>query len=354
FLCKRMTSNRLFYPISSLVFFHNLAFSHWLMAGRAYRTLNALMAGYSFMLGAATHRSFSTPMPVAVSAELTNHCILQCPECPTGSGTLTREKGFMDVELFKKIISEAGPYLYYINLYFQGEPMLHPGFFSFIALAGKIRTIVSTNGHFLSVENSQKLARSGLYKLIVSLDGMDQRSYSSYRVGGDLEKVLEGLKNISSAIKTNNSSLKLEIQYLVNNKTEMGIEPGRKFARDINASFRLKSMQVSAISRAGEWMPVNKRFRRYEKINGNYSIKSSLPDRCLRLVLNPVITWDGKVIPCCFDKDARYVMGDLARESFRSIWHGALYSDFRERILTERSNTDICRNCTSGLRGVIY
>ena len=324
------------------------------MAGRTYRTVNALMAGYSFLLGTATHRSLTAGMPVAVSVELTNHCNLHCPECPTGSGTLTRGKGFMDPELFKKIVCESGPYLYYLNLYFQGEPMLHPGFFSFIALAGRIRTIVSTNGHFLTPENSQRLALSGLYKLIVSLDGMDQSSYSSYRAGGDLEKVLEGIRNVSSAIKSNTSPLKLEIQYLVNNKNENGIEQGRKFARDINASFRLKSMQVAAMERAGEWMPANERFRRYEKINGNYSVKSSLPDRCLRLVLNPVITWDGKVIPCCFDKDARYVMGNVADESFRSIWHGALYSDFRKRVLTGRSKTDICRNCTSGLRGIPY
>ncbi len=324
------------------------------MAGWTNRPLNALIAGYSYLQGAATHKPCTAAMPVILSTELTNHCILHCPECPTGSGILTRQKGFMDPDLFREIVKQTGPYLYFMNLYFQGEPMLHPQFFSFIEQAGKIKTIVSTNGHFLSEANSEKLSCSGLYKLIISLDGMDQSSYSAYRIGGDLEKVLVGIRNVVSAIKNSRSPLKLEIQYLVNNRNQHGLEAGRKFAREINASFRLKSMQISNKDRAGEWMPVSEKFRRYKKVDGSYTIKNSLPDRCLRLVLNPVITWDGKVIPCCFDKDARYVMGDLNRDSFSSIWHGSLYSDFRKQILTGRGKTDICMNCTSGLKGVIY
>ena len=105
----------------------------------------------------------------------------------------------MDIELFKKIISELRPYLYNMNLYFQGEPLLHPGFSSFIRNSGNIRTVISTNGHFLSEENCEKIVRSGLSKLIISLDGIDQDTYSAYRVNGNVETVLEGIKNISDA-----------------------------------------------------------------------------------------------------------------------------------------------------------
>ena len=81
-------------------------------------------------------------------------------------------------------------------------------------------------------------------------------------------------------------------------------------------------------------------------------IRSSLPDRCARLWFNPVITWDGKVLPCCFDKDADHIMGDLNQESFRDIWNGAKYRLFRRILLSDRSSIEICRNCTSGLKGV--
>ncbi|MFH1159542.1 MAG: SPASM domain-containing protein [bacterium] len=59
-----------------------------------------------------------------------------------------------------------------------------------------------------------------------------------------------------------------------------------------------------------------------------------------------VITWDGLVVPCCFDKDADHCLGDLKTQSFQDIWRGEKYREFRKRIFTERKSVDICRNCT--------
>jgi radical SAM protein with 4Fe4S-binding SPASM domain len=288
-------------------------------------------------------------MPVSVSAELTNYCNLRCPECASGSEIIKRERGFMDIHLYNKLISELGPYLYFINLYFQGEPMMHPQFFSFASLNDTINTIVSTNGHFLSVENSEKLAMSHLKRLIVSLDGMDQEIYSKYRRNGDFRKVVDGIKNVASAIVRHNSPLKLEIQFLVNRHNEPQIPEVERFAKVAGIPLKLKSMQIISSQDAEEWMPADRKFRRYKKSDGTFVIKSSLPDRCMRLFFNPVVTWDGKVIPCCFDKDAEFVMGDLNNESFMSVWNGERYTEFRKKILTGRNKIDICRNCTSGM-----
>jgi len=319
------------------------------MAGRNAGPVNAIRAAYSFMTATTMQNLSAAGMPLSVSVELTNHCNLNCPECASGSGLMKRERGFMDIELYKSVVSELGRYLYYLNLYFQGEPMLHPQFFSFPGLADGIYTVVSTNGHFLSVENSGKLAESGLKKLIVSLDGMDQDIYSTYRKNGDFEKVKSGIRNIAEAIRTKHSPLRLEIQFLVNRFNEHQIPQARRFAAETGASIRLKSMQVNDTKDAVKWMPANRKFRRYEEEDGEFRIKSRLPDRCLRLWFNPVITWNGKVIPCCFDKDAEFVMGDLNRDSFRTIWNGPAYKEFRKQVLTGRRKIGICRNCTSGI-----
>jgi len=318
------------------------------------KTSNIFLAGYSYLKSSVTGKATAIGMPVSIGAELTNNCNLHCPECSSGSGQMQRERGFMDIELFNKVMKELSPYLYYINLYFQGEPMLHPLFFSFVRNSINTHTVVSTNGHFLSEDNSEKIVRSRLSKLIISLDGIDQDTYSAYRINGNVNTVIDGIKNVTDAKKRYNSSLKIEIQFLVNRYNEHQIPKIRRLANRVKTSLILKSMQIIDQKNIGSWLPLNGRFRRYKMKNGEYVIKNSLPDRCARLWLNPVITWDGKVIPCCFDKNAEYVMGDLNHDSFREIWDGPKYRIFRKSILSGRHMIDICRNCTSGLRGVRY
>jgi radical SAM protein with 4Fe4S-binding SPASM domain len=324
------------------------------MIKRLVKPVNLMLAGYSFMKSSASGRPVAHGMPLALGAELTNHCNLSCPECATGSGLMKRARGFMDTGLFNRVISELRPYLFNINLYFQGEPLMHPEFSSFIRSSRGCRTVISTNGHYLSEENCDKIARSGLTSLIVSMDGIDQSAYSSYRVNGCLDTVLGGLKNMAEAVKRHRSSLKIEIQVLVNSFNENQIPQIRKLAAAMNFSLRLKSMQVSSKDNIGYWMPSDKKFRRYEMSNGAFEIRSSLPGRCARLWFNPVITWDGKVVPCCFDKNGDHVMGDLNNESFREIWNGSKYRLFRKLLLSDRSAIEICRNCTSGLHAVKY
>jgi radical SAM protein with 4Fe4S-binding SPASM domain len=265
---------------------------------------------------------------------------------------MTRKRGFMDTDLFIKVIKELAPYLYNLNLYFQGEPMMHPQFFTFLENCSNVHTVVSTNGHFLSAENAERIVKSKLNKLLISIDGVDQKTYSSYRVDGDLIKVVDGLNNVSLAKKRTGSSMLLELQFLVNRFNEYQINEVKQLARSVHADLKLKSMQIINSSEISAWMPSEKRFQRYKKEDGRYIIKNSFQNRCARMWFNPVITWDGKVVPCCFDKDAGYVMGDLNVDSFRDIWDSPKYRIFRKSILTGRNMIEMCRNCTSGLRGV--
>jgi len=317
------------------------------------RPINALLAGYSWLLSSMTGRPAALGLPPAIGVELTNHCNLACPECSTGSGKMTRMKGFMDTGLFDKLLSELKNAVYCITLNFQGESTMHPGFFSFLVKSRKLRTVLSTNGHFLNSDNAGKIVRSGLNKLIVSLDGMDQETYSEYRRGGDLNRVLEGIRNVHNANRKAGWPLKLEIQFLVSRINEHQIEKARHFASEMKASFRMKSMQIINPENIERWVPSEPGHSRYLKDREGFRIKNSFPDRCARLWLNPVVTWDGKVLPCCFDKDAGHILGDLNEDTFADIWNGPRYNLFRKSLLAGRYMTDICRNCTSGMRKVV-
>jgi radical SAM protein with 4Fe4S-binding SPASM domain len=314
------------------------------------RPFNAAAAGFSCMNGNILRRTNVHGMPVALGIELTNHCNLKCPECNSGSGLMTRTRGFISTGLFEKIIAEAGPYLYNLNLYFQGESMMHPQFFSILEKCSNIYTTLSTNGHFLSEENAEKITASPLRKLIVSLDGMDKQAYNYYRVNGDLDKVLAGIRYISESVKRNHSDLKLVIQFLVYRKNEQQLNEAKIFAGSVGASFQVKSMQIINKDSYETWLPSQGKFSRYVKEGSGYAIKNRLQNRCVRLWFNPVITWDGKVLPCCFDKNADHVMGDMNQDSLRNIWIGEKYMKFRKDLLTGRRKIEICRNCTSGIQ----
>jgi radical SAM protein with 4Fe4S-binding SPASM domain len=307
---------------------------------------------FSFVTSSAFKKPVIWGMPFSAGIELTNCCNLACPECASGSGEMSRPKGFMNSDLFDKIIGERDSGLIYANLYFQGEPMMHPEFFIFVSKASHLKLTVSTNGHFITEDGARKLANSSLERLIVSIDGMDNETYLLYRRNGDFEKVTKGVRMLSEEIKKQRSSLKLELQFLVNRYNESQIVPVRKFAGEVGATLRLKSMQVINRNNEEFWMPGNEKYRRYLLSDDNYRIKSSLRNRCSRLWFNPVITWDGLVVPCCFDKNADHVMGDMKVSSLREIWYGERYMDFRRSLLNDRSNIAICRNCTTGLKGV--
>jgi len=100
--------------------------------------------------------------------------------------------------LFRQTIDELKDTLTWLTFYFQGEPYLHPAFTDMVGYASSqgIYTATSTNGHFLKDDTAEKTIASGLDRLIISIDGTTQATYESYRVGGSLQKVLDGAAKI--------------------------------------------------------------------------------------------------------------------------------------------------------------
>lgn len=313
------------------------------------KLLNAFICGTSYAASLVLRKPVVLGIPPCIGIELTNCCNLACPECASGSGNMKRPKGYMDPGLFTDILNQLGKTLLFCNLYFQGEPLLHPEFPSFLDKARNIYKTISTNGHFLTIPLSEAIVKSGRGKIIISMDGMDQDTYTRYRRNGNLDKVKEGIMNISEAKKKFRSNFRIEVQMLVNRFNEHQIDEFRNFAKEKGVIPILKSMQINNSEAYNSWLPVQENYRRYTGKKGDFRIKSSLPDRCGRLWFVPVVTWDGKVLPCCFDKDADYTMGNLGECSFREIWRGEKYDIFRRNILSARRRIDICRNCTSGL-----
>lgn len=294
-------------------------------------------------------------MPIAVSIEPTTSCNLRCPECPSGLRSFTRPTGMLDPVLFGKVITELGPSLSYLVFYFQGEPYLHPGFLGMVQEASRqgVYTATSTNAHYLDEAKARATIESGLDRLIISIDGTTQDTYASYRVGGNLEKVLEGTRTLLRMRQELRSATPhVVFQYLVVKPNEHQVPDIYALAKKIGVDgVWLKTAQIYDFKNGSPLIPDQPEYSRYEREpDGTYRIKNQLLNHCWKMWHSCVITWDGRVVPCCFDKDAHHVMGDLRQESFRDIWFGPRYQNFRATLLRSRSEVEMCRNCTEGTK----
>jgi radical SAM protein with 4Fe4S-binding SPASM domain len=258
-------------------------------------------------------------------------------------------------DTFTKIIDEVSNSLWYLIFYFQGEPYLHPSFTELVKYASQkgIYTATSTNAHYLTDANARKTVESGLDRLIISIDGTTQEVYEQYRIGGKLEKVIEGTKNIVKWKKELNSNTPhIIFQFLVVKPNEHQIAEVEQLAKELGVDeVGLKTAQIYDYENGNPLIPTQEKYSRYSKIGENkYEIKNQLSNHCWKLWHSCVITWDGTVVPCCFDKDAWYKMGNLQTESFQSLWQNEKYSAFRASVVRSRSEIEMCKNCTEGTK----
>jgi radical SAM protein with 4Fe4S-binding SPASM domain len=205
----------------------------------------------------------------------------------------------------------------------------------------------------LNDENARLTVESGLDRLIISIDGTTQETYEAYRKQGKLSNVIQGAKNIIQwKNKLKSKTPYVIFQFLVVKPNEHQIPEVYRLAKEIGADeVKLKTAQIYDFENGNELIPSIDKYSRYQKINDSqYIIKNKLLNHCWKLWHSCVITWDGIVVPCCFDKDAKYNMGDLKNEPFRKIWQNKNYKNFRARIFSGRKNIDICKNCTEGCK----
>ncbi len=309
----------------------------------------------SFYISRLINKSIQWGYPVSISFEPTTSCNLRCPECPSGLRQFTRPTGMLQNDFYKKTIDEIHKELLYLIFYFQGEPYLNPDFLDMVKYANdkKIYTATSTNAHYLNDEAAKKTVESGLDRLIISIDGTSQEVYQQYRVGGNIEKVLDGARNIMKWKKELKSKTPFVFfQFLVVKPNEHQIEEIKQLAKDVGVDeVRFKTAQVYEYKTdPNQLIPTIDKFSRYKKnADGSYTAKNKLANRCWKLQHANVITWDGLVVPCCFDKDATHQLGNLKNQSFKKIWHNDNYKQFRSDLHKSRRNIDICANCSEGV-----
>jgi radical SAM protein with 4Fe4S-binding SPASM domain len=333
---------------------NELLLSRLILSLTPRRIGNIVKTATSFALSALSEKVIVWGIPPVLTIEPANVCNLRCPLCTTGSGEMKRVRGNMTLDTFNEIIYKFGDDIFFLLIYHQGEPYINPNFLDFVKIAKQknIYVTTSTNGHYFTRENIKETIDSGLDSMIVSLDGITQETYAKYRVRGSLDKVIQGT---SQFMQTRNLMKRrtpnVALQFLVMKHNEHEIPALRKLAAQIGVDrLLIKNIEVRNVQEANEWLPVNKYYRRYNFDGENLLVKGAEKKSCTRPWLSTLINWDGGVVPCCFDKNGDYLMGNIhASGEAGTIWRGDSFTRFRKQLLQDRKSIDICRNCNQGL-----
>ena len=274
--------------------------------------------------------------PYEWEIDTTNICQLKCPLCHTGLGTIHRDKGTMHFDLFTKTIDQIKDYCVWLTLYSWGEPFLNKRIHEFVAYAHQknIATIISTNlNKPLSPEMAENIIRSGLDVMIISIDGITQDVYQVYRVGGQLDRVLDNINLlVQKKRELDYTTPHLEWQFIVMQQNEHQIEDARQLAGQLGVdSLVFKKVDfphgMNDTKEADRWLPRDHpEYHRDDPFNKPFQEDGQ---RCWRLWRSAVVNWDGGFAPCCYLTDKVEDFGDASVNTIEEIWNNPKYATAR-------------------------
>jgi len=250
-------------------------------------------------------------MPVEAIIEATNACNLQCRMCPQRH--MTRPVGYMEFALFVKIIEQIKDRVEMVYLHGAGEPLLHPKIFEMIAFCKKhkLRVGISTNATLIDESAAEKLIQGGVDYIIVAMDAAKKETYEKIRRGADFDAVTSNIRRllkVKTAQKADNFIV-LQLVCLDENKNEI-----KEFFEQWKYEKAINEIRVKPA---------------IDYLSGNAK-KVAQQAPCVQIWRNLNIYWDGTVVPCCFDCNQRYPIGNVAGLSVREAWNAAALQSLRK------------------------
>jgi hypothetical protein len=299
------------------------------------RQVGALL---SSMLAYRARRVRGVPPPFRLWIEPTSACNLKCVMCPTGMG-LVPKGGYMDVDLFTRIVDEARPFAHNVNLHHRGESLLHPRLPEMIRIASQagLRTNLHSNGTLLDEKRSRALIESGLDLVSFSFDGPDPEQFERIRVRASFEETLEGIREF------------LRVRALLRSKRPVTVIEAIDFGNEAGSRNGAQSAKERLAALFREHRPDRIRVKRPHNWAGDWS--PSALDRgdflpCSFLWYSLTILWDGTIMPCPQDMLGRLALGKVDGGGLLAAWNGAALVSLRERMARgDVEGLDPCRSC---------
>jgi MoaA/NifB/PqqE/SkfB family radical SAM enzyme len=236
-----------------------------------------------------------------------------------------------------------------------GEPLMHPRIVDMIRDARRhdIHTIISTNGLAGdSPERLRALVDAGLSYIIVCVDGATQETYSAYRRGGRLARVLTTLRNLVAARGSRPYPV-IEFRSLATRYNELEFPQLLALAQDHGADiFGVKSLRpydYRGVELDHDLVPDNDSLARYRYGGAGRRDPSSRehrggPLRCQKPLFAPTLNADGTLAFCSYATAPVENFGSLPRDDFARWWQADVVLENQRQFL-DSGGTDACRTC---------
>jgi radical SAM protein with 4Fe4S-binding SPASM domain len=276
-------------------------------------------------------------VPFVDQVELTNVCPMRCGFCPRGvPGKMQRPKGHMSFELFEKLLHQMNPsQARYrpLELHHLGESLVHPQLVRFVEAASRrgLPTEMSVNPSLLAPPVCKNLLRAGIRRLVCSLDGMDDATLIRIRgPAAPYTKAERNLEHLLEACKAMASPPTIVIQMI-----------------DLHANRHQRDAFLARWASTG--LPFVEAY--VKDLDGpdpdlGRETAKPLVYLCGYPWRSVVVLWDGRVVPCCRDDDARHVLGDLNEQTLEEIWAGERVKDLRAAHRSGRfCEGHLCAGC---------
>lgn len=250
----------------------------------------------------------------------------------------------MSKQVWQRVLSEVAKTAWVIQFYFQGEPLLNKDLPQMIREAhdAGLYTIVSTNAQALTETLAEQLVASGINRIIISMDGLTDESYSAYRVGGSLEKCKEALRFLRKAKISRSPIIELQVLRLRTNEHEWA--EFRRVYKSLGADkLTFKTAQLYDYADGHPLMPSDPQYSRYIVGKDGHYHRRPLGKGCWRVWSGVVVTTNGDVLPCCYDKAHAHAYGNIMNTRMRELFTNDKAMSFRKAAMQQ--TPQICQEC---------
>jgi radical SAM protein with 4Fe4S-binding SPASM domain len=252
--------------------------------------------------------------PKNVVIDTISFCNLKCSMC--AHKDMSRKRGKMSMELFKKIIDEIADVdnNTRVWLVFFGEALLlkKTTLFQMIKYAKEKNltdVVLNSNGNLLDENTAKRLIESGLDIIYIGIDAFTPDTYKKIRIGGNYHTVVNNvinLINLEKDLRLNKPKVCVQFIEMEINKKEVG--DFIDFWKNHGAIVKIRPM--------ASWAGL------VNALNLRIPMKERWP--CYWIMQTMAITDTGKVVLCGVDVDARHVAGDITRQTIKEVWRGKL------------------------------